>query len=147
MVDVKIKYLSNFNGEKLHFKHKGDSGFDLPAAVNDNINIEPMSCKIIPCGFKIELQEGYELQVRSRSGLALNNQIFTLNSPGTVDSSYRGEVKVILFNLSGMTFTIVPGMRIAQGVVMHVPTVVLTETGELNETSRNEGGFGSTGFK
>lgn len=145
-MDVKIFYLPHYAGNKLGFKHPGDSGFDLPAAVAEPVVIEPGSGKLIPCGFKIEVPHGYELQVRSRSGLASGSHVFVLNSPGTVDSSYRGEVKVMLFNLSGNSFTVEPGARIAQGVVSAVPQINLVEVMQLSETSRHDGGFGSTGI-
>lgn len=148
-MDIKILYLPHYVGGKLGFKHAGDSGFDMPAAVADSVIIEPVSFKLIPCGFKIEIPFGYELQVRSRSGLAAGSQVFVLNSPGTVDSSYRGEVKVILFNLSNNPFIVEPGARIAQGVVAAVPQITLVEAAEadeFSETSRLEDGFGSTGI-
>jgi dUTP pyrophosphatase len=101
---------------------------------------------LIPTGFALELPIGYEAQVRPRSGLALKHKVTVLNTPGTVDSGYRGEVGVILINHSSIAFQITHGMRIAQIVIKPVPQVVFEEVSDLSDTERGEGGFGSTGY-
>ena len=123
------------------------AGLDLKAATGDPIVLEPLHRAIVPTGLFIALPEGYEAQVRPRSGLAAKHGITVLNSPGTIDADYRGEVKVILVNLSEEPFTIVPGERIAQMVVARFEQVEWELTDSLDETSRGEGGFGSTGRK
>jgi dUTP pyrophosphatase len=118
---------------------------DLKANIPDTIRLQPMERQLIPTGIFIELPVGFEAQVRPRSGLALKQGITCLNSPGTVDADYRGELKVILINLSGMEQQIHPGDRIAQMVVSSVEKVEWLPVVELNQTIRNEGGFGHTG--
>jgi dUTP pyrophosphatase len=118
---------------------------DLFAAVPAPVELKPGGVALIPTGFAIGVPEGYEAQVRSRSGLALRSGIFVLNSPGTVDSDYRGEVGVILANFGAEPFTVTRGDRIAQLVVSSVCRVEWTEEERLSRTSRSEGGFGHTG--
>ncbi len=122
----------------------GSAGIDLRAAVGDEIWIAPGARRLVPTGLRIALPEGYEGQIRPRSGLALHNGISLPNSPGTVDSDYRGEVRVLLVNLSSRPFRIRHGDRIAQLVVASSAHVELLET-ELPESGRGDGGFGSTG--
>ena len=121
------------------------AGMDLKANIPQSISLLPLERQLIPTGIFIELPPGYEAQVRPRSGLALKQGITCLNSPGTVDADYRGEVKVILINLSDTEQSIHPGDRIAQMVVSRVEKVDWHPVAELNETIRNEGGFGHTG--
>jgi dUTP pyrophosphatase len=123
------------------------SGLDLVAAVprHDPVKLPPGARALIPTGFVIELPHGYEAQVRPRSGLALKHGITILNSPGTIDADYRGEVKVLLVNLGSEPFTVPRGERIAQLVVARVEHVRIEPVSELGGTSRGEGGFGSTG--
>lgn len=123
------------------------AGFDLPAAIPADAPIElaPGSRVLIPTGFSFELQPGFEAQVRPRSGLALKNGVTVLNTPGTIDADYRGEVKVILVNLGRTSFEITRGMRIAQCVVAPVTQAAIAEIEEAGATARGEGGFGSTG--
>ena len=123
------------------------AGMDLCAAVTNDVVIEPGKRALIPTGLSIALPEGYEAQVRPRSGLALKNGITVLNSPGTIDADYRGEVQVILANLGTEAFTITRGMRIAQMVVASYARVEWQEVAELSATARGAGGFGSTGVK
>lgn len=123
--------------------HSGDAGFDL-FAISD-CEIPPGDSKLLPTGISIELPEGTEAQVRPRSGLALKHQITVLNSPGTIDCSYRGDVGVILFNHGKSSFVVKAGDRIAQLVVKPVLSVAFVESEELGDTSRGDGGFGSTG--
>ncbi len=121
------------------------AGFDLPAAVDQPTRIEPGEIRLIPCGFAMAVPHGYEAQIRPRSGLASKFGITLVNSPGTIDSDYRGEVKVPLINLGKEPFTIEPGTRIAQMLILPVPKVDLVEVDELDQTARGKGGFGHTG--
>ena len=123
------------------------AGMDLTAALEEAIEIGPGERMLIPTGLTIELPEGYEAQVRPRSGLALKHGVTVLNSPGTVDADYRGEIGVILANLGQQEFTVERGMRIAQMVIAKHATVEWEIADELSETERGSGGFGSTGSK
>ena len=123
----------------------GASGMDLFAATREPVIIPPGEVAMIPLGIRIALPEGFEAQVRPRSGLAARHGIGILNSPGTVDSDYRGEVKVILFNFGKKDFTINRGDRIAQMVITRVARVTLVEQDDLEDTKRGSGGFGHTG--
>jgi dUTP pyrophosphatase len=123
----------------------GSAGMDLKANIPETICLHPMERQLIPTGIFMELPAGYEAQIRPRSGLALKQGITCLNSPGTVDADYRGELKVILINLSGAVQMIHPGDRIAQMVVNKIEKVEWQAVSELNQTARNEGGFGHTG--
>jgi dUTP pyrophosphatase len=123
------------------------AGLDLQAAVDQPVSLEPGARALIPTGFVWAIPPGYEGQVRPRSGLALKHGITCLNTPGTIDSDYRGEVGVILANLGQESFTVERGMRIAQLVIHAVPACILREVEELDETERNSGGFGHTGVK
>ncbi|WP_139542914.1 dUTP diphosphatase [Helicobacter pylori] len=125
------------------YQTEGSSGFDLHAA--EEVTIKPHSVGLVKIGICLSLEVGYELQVRTRSGLALNHQVMVLNSPGTVDNDYRGEIKVILANLSDKDFKVQVGDRIAQGVVQKTYKAEFIECERLDETSRGSGGFGSTG--
>ncbi len=129
------------------YETKGAAGMDLRAAVEDcaTLTIAPGKRALVPTGFIFEVPDGFEAQIRPRSGLALKNGITCLNSPGTVDSDYRGEVKVILANLGDEPFEITRGMRIAQMVIAPVTQVRVAEISEISETARGAGGFGSTG--
>ncbi|WRD44992.1 dUTP diphosphatase [Helicobacter pylori] len=125
------------------YQTEGSSGFDLHAV--EEVMIKPHSVGLVKIGICLSLEAGYELQVRTRSGLALNHQVMVLNSPGTVDNDYRGEIKVILANLSDKDFKVQVGDRIAQGVVQKTCKAEFIECERLDETSRGSGGFGSTG--
>jgi dUTP pyrophosphatase len=118
---------------------------DLRADIEDYFTIQPMERRLVPTGLFIELPVNYEAQVRPRSGLAIKQGITCLNSPGTVDADFRGELKVVLINLSNETQTIHPGDRIAQMVIQKVEKVILTQVNEIDCTVRGEGGFGHTG--
>ena len=126
------------------YQHSGDSCVDL-ANAGKNIILKPFSREIVPTGIKVAVPDGFELQVRPRSGLALKKGITVLNAPGTIDSGYRGEVCVILYNSSNKTVKIKTGERIAQAAFCKVEKVCWQEVKNLNKTKRNEGGFGSTG--
>ncbi|MBQ7575673.1 MAG: dUTP diphosphatase [Bacteroidales bacterium] len=123
------------------------AGMDLKANLSEPVILAPLERAMIPTGLFIELPEGFEAQVRPRSGLAAKHGISVLNAPGTIDADYRGEVKVILVNISNEPFTVNPGERIAQMVVARHEKVEWQETDQLGETARGEGGFGSTGKK
>ncbi|PDW38641.1 dUTP diphosphatase [Helicobacter pylori] len=125
------------------YQTEGSSGFDLHAV--EEVMIKPHGVGLVKIGICLSLEAGYELQVRTRSGLALNHQVMVLNSPGTVDNDYRGEIKVILANLSDKDFKVQVGDRIAQGVVQKTYKAEFIECERLDETSRGSGGFGSTG--
>ena len=123
----------------------GSAGLDLRAAIEAPLSLQPGERRLVPTGLVLELPPGWEGQVRPRSGLALRHGLTLLNSPGTIDSDYRGEVGVVLVNLGSEPVTIRRGDRIAQLVLAVVPAVRLEEAGELSATDRDEGGFGSTG--
>lgn len=122
------------------------AGMDLMANIHEDVCINPGEYKIVPCGIKIELPIGYEAQVRPRSGLAAKYGVTLLNSPGTIDSDYRGEIKVILVNLGKQKFLLKRGDRIAQLVISAVSKAQLIEKDELGKTLRGDGGFGHTGI-
>ena len=145
MVLVSVQNQSNFDLPT--YATKASSGVDLKAAVDTPVTLEPMERRIIQTGLKIALPEGYEAQIRPRSGLAAKYGITVLNSPGTIDADYRGEIGVILVNLSNTSFTIQPGDRIAQLVVAKFEQIDWLPMNELSDTKRGEGGFGSTGKK
>lgn len=129
-----------------NYSSEGSAGMDIYAAVEQPEVIEPGAIALIPTGLSIALDDGYECQVRSRSGLAIKHGIFALNSPGTIDSDYRGEIKIILANFGKLPFVISRGDRIAQLVVARYEKVKWELTDELPNTARGEGGFGSTGL-
>tara|TARA_B100001996_G_C18632567_1_gene582363 strand:- start:57 stop:539 length:483 start_codon:yes stop_codon:yes gene_type:complete len=124
----------------------GSAGADLLAALQEPISIAPSARKLIPTGISIQLPFGFEAQIRPRSGLAINNGLTILNSPGTIDSDYRGEIKVILANLSSKPVSIKRGMRIAQLIIAPIIQPIWEEVTELEDTKRGKDGFGSTGF-
>ena len=145
---LKIKRLPHAEGlEAPAYKTAGSSGMDLRAAIEDSVTLESGEGAVIPTGFRIEIPSGYEGQVRTRSGLAASHGVAVLNAPGTIDSDYRGEVKVILVNLGGDAVTVDRGDRIAQLVIAPVTRVVVAEVDSLDDTERGEGGFGSTGVE
>ena len=123
----------------------GAAGMDIRAHLPAPVTLQPLERRLIPTGLYIQLPDGYEAQVRPRSGLAINHGITCLNSPGTVDADYRGELKVILINLSNEPHTIQPGDRIAQIIVQQVTQIEWIEVTEITQTGRGEGGFGHTG--
>ncbi|HEY5048697.1 MAG TPA: dUTP diphosphatase [Rhizomicrobium sp.] len=129
-----------------HYATEGSAGLDLLAAIDADIEIAPHGRIGVSCGIAIALPAGFEAQVRPRSGLALNHGIALLNAPGTIDSDYRGEVKVILINLGAESFRVRRGMKIAQLVVARFERAELVEATELPPSARGEGGFGSTGI-
>ena len=144
MVKVLIKKL-NSSVQLPSYKTDGASGMDLMAFIKKPINLEPGKSCIVPTGLSVAFSQEYEIQIRPRSGLAAKNNISVLNTPGTIDSDYRGEIKVILFNHSNDNFMIENNDRIAQMVLTPIIRMELEETSDLPETIRGEGGFGSTG--
>ena len=145
MVLVSVQNQSNFDLPA--YATKASSGVDLKAAIVSPVTLEPLERRIIHTGLKIALPEGYEAQIRPRSGHAAKYGITVLNSPGTIDADYRGEIGVILVNLSNTSFAIQPGDRIAQLVVSKFEHIDWLPADELPDTKRGEGGFGSTGKK
>lgn len=145
-VSVKIKRKESAKDLPIpSYATSGSSGIDLYADVHDEITLSPGEIKLISCGIYISLSEGYEAQIRPRSGLALKHGITMVNTPGTIDSDYRGLINLIITNLSNREFVIKRGMRLAQMVIQEVIRARLEEIDELDETSRSHGGFGHTG--
>ncbi|MDB3947208.1 dUTP diphosphatase [Candidatus Pelagibacter sp.] len=144
MTKVLIKKL-NSSVELPAYKTNGASGMDLMAFINDQITIKPQNSSLIPTGISVAFPNEFEIQIRPRSGLAAKNNISVLNTPGTIDSDYRGEIKVILYNHGDADFVINNKDRIAQMILTPVIKMNLEETDTLPETVRGEGGFGSTG--
>jgi dUTP pyrophosphatase len=142
---IKINTVNNSNNDLPHYATAGSAGLDLRANISETVVLEPLERRLIPTGIFLEIPFGFEVQVRPRSGLALKNGITCLNSPGTIDSDYRGEINVLLINLSNRLFTINNNDRIAQMVVAKVEKAELILVQQLNETERNAGGFGHTG--
>lgn len=149
-IDIRVQRLPHAEGLPLpRYETSGAAGMDLIAALaqGEVLTLEPGARAMVPTGLAIALPEGFEAQVRPRSGLAAKNGVTVLNSPGTIDCDYRGEVKVILINLGQEAFAIERGTRIAQMVVAPVTQAGFTEVAALDETARGAGGFGSTGTK
>jgi len=127
------------------YSTNGSAGMDVRAAITENLIIQPGTIHLIPTNLQVEIPEGFEIQIRPRSGLAANNGIGILNSPGTIDSDYRGEIKIIMINLGSEPFTINRGDRIAQMVLSKFYKAKVQLVENLSESQRNEGGFGHTG--
>ena len=142
-----VKIINTSNNPLPNYETEGSAGMDLRANITEPISLKPLERFMIPTGIFIELPMGYEAQVRPRSGLAAKRGLTCLNSPGTIDADYRGELKVILVNLSNETQTIDPEERIAQIVIAKHERIVWSEVTVLSETVRGAGGFGSTGTK
>lgn len=145
MESVQINIVNNSTNELPHYATQGAAGMDIRAFIDSPETLKPLERKLIPTGIFMEIPQGYEVQVRPRSGLALKNGLTCLNTPGTIDSDYRGEVKVLLINLSNELQTINNNDRIAQLVVAKVEHANLIPVQQLNETARAAGGFGHTG--
>ncbi|MEM9222371.1 MAG: dUTP diphosphatase [Pseudomonadota bacterium] len=147
MIDVKIVRLPHGKGLEAAYATKGAAGLDIPAAlpIGEPLTIAPFSRATVPTGIAFAIPQGFEAQVRPRSGLAARHGVTVLNAPGTIDADYRGEVKVLLVNLSDAPVTIARGERVAQLVFAPVTQARLLETESLDETERGAGGFGSTG--
>ena len=146
MTEILIKRLSK-DVSLPKYETEGSSGLDLAANIDEQIEILPGKSAIIPTGLAVAIPKNFEIQIRPRSGLAAKSQISVLNTPGTIDADYRGELKVILINLSDKVFVVEKGLRIAQMVLCPVVKATLKEVTELENTERGSGGFGSTGTK
>lgn len=146
-MQMKIKVINKSKHELPEYKTAFSAGMDIRANLEASVLLKPLERKIIPTGLYIEIPPGYEGQIRPRSGLAIKHGIGCPNSPGTIDADYRGELGVILVNLSKEDFTINDGERIAQLVIAKHETIVWEEVGELSETVRGTGGYGSSGIK
>jgi len=146
MTEILIKRLSK-NIPLPKYETTGSSGMDLSANIEDDIEIAPGKSSIIPTGLAISIPKNFEIQIRPRSGLAAKNQITVLNTPGTIDADYRGELKVILINLGINVFKVEKGLRIAQMILCPVVKAIIKEVDTLEITKRGSGGFGSTGTK
>jgi len=148
-IKIKVKKLSEdyLDVPLPHYATPGSAGMDIRAAIKDDVILEPGKVELIPTDISVEIPLGYEIQVRPRSGLAAKNSIGILNSPGTIDSDYRGELKIILMNFGKEDFKISKGDRIAQLIVSKVYTAKIEEVDDLNSSHRGEGGFGHTGKK
>lgn len=144
---VKIKVVNTGCQPLPAYATNQSAGMDLRANIESPITLHPMERTLVPTGIRIELPEGYEAQVRPRSGLALKHGITVLNTPGTIDSDYRGELKVLLVNLSNDDFVVNAGERVAQMVIARHETATWEEVEVLDETERGEGGYGHTGVK
>ncbi len=142
-----LKVINKSNNALPQYETLLSAGMDLRAYISEDITLQPMQRILVPTGLFIELEEGYEAQIRPRSGLAFKNGITVLNSPGTIDADYRGEIKVLLINLSDKEFVIKSGERIAQMIITQYTKAQIIEVDTLSDTIRGEGGFGHTGKK
>jgi dUTP pyrophosphatase len=145
MSSIQIKIVNRSANALPDYATAGSSGMDIRASLSGPMTIASLERALIPTGLFIELPRGYEAQIRPRSGLAIHHGVTCLNTPGTIDADYRGEIKIILINLSREPHVIRPGDRIAQMVIQKIETAVLVATEELDETERSAGGFGHTG--
>lgn len=144
---MKVEIINNSKYSLPAYQTEQSAGLDLQANIETSFELKPLERKLVPTGLHIALPAGTEAQVRPRSGLAYKKGITVLNAPGTIDADYRGDIGVILVNLSNETVTIEPGERIAQLVIAKYEQIEWAETKELSETQRGSGGFGSTGIK
>ena len=141
---MEVKVVNKSNHRLPEYQTAGAAGMDLKADISEPIVLKPGEVQVIPTGLYMAIPEGYEIQVRSRSGLAAKNSIFCLNSPGTLDADWRGNTGVILANFGKNNFVVNPGDRIAQAVLNKIEKIEWNEVAELDETERGEGGFGHT---
>jgi len=142
-----IKIINKSGNAVPKYESKAAAGMDIRCSLQEAVTLQPMERRLLPTGLYIELPEGYEAQIRPRSGLALKRGLTVLNTPGTIDADYRGEIGVIIINLSGEPQTIEPGERICQMVIARHEQAELIEVSVLGETERGEGGFGHSGRK
>ena len=145
MTSVLVKVINRSNNSLPEYATADSSGMDIRAYLPEPLMIDSLERVLIPTGLYIELPHGYEAQIRPRSGLAINHGLTCLNSPGTIDADYRGEIKIVLINLSKGPHVIQPGDRIAQMIIQKTERATLIRVNELNETERSAGGFGHTG--
>lgn len=144
---MKIEIINNSQHELPQYATSQSAGLDLRANLTESITLKPLERRLIPTGLHIALPEGYEAQVRPRSGLAYKKGVTVLNAPGTIDADYRGDIGVILINMSNEDFVVENGERVAQLVIAKYDQAEWIQVNELSETNRGEGGFGSTGVK
>ncbi|MDE5628030.1 MAG: dUTP diphosphatase [Muribaculaceae bacterium] len=144
---IKVKVSAEPGVQLPAYATESSAGMDVRAFIPEEIVLQPGERTLIPTGLRVEIPQGYEIQMRPRSGLALKKGISLLNSPGTIDADYRGEIGVILINHSSEAFTVCPGERICQMVLARVPQIEWVETSSLENSERGEGGFGHTGTK
>ena len=142
---VEVKILNTSNNPLPGYATNGSAGMDIRANLHQPLELKPLERTLVPTGLSVEIPHGYEAQVRPRSGLAIKHGITCLNTPGTIDSDYRGEIKIILINLSAESQIINNGDRIAQMIFQKVERAILVEVESLSKTERSSGGFGSTG--
>jgi len=142
---IQIKIVNTSANPLPQYATKGSSGMDVRAALDTPVTLQPLERTLVPTGLFVEIPNGYEIQIRPRSGLAIKQGITCLNSPGTIDSDYRGEIKIILINLSSEEQVINPGDRIAQMIIQRIERAEFEQVEFLNETERAAGGFGHTG--
>lgn len=142
---MEVKVVNKSNHRLPEYATIGSAGMDIKANISEPVVLKPLKRELIPTGLYIQIPTGYEVQIRPRSGLACKYGITVANTPGTIDSDYRGEVKVCLINLSDTPFVVNPGERIAQAVLNKVEKIEWNEVAELDKTERGEGGFGHTG--
>ncbi|GAB4243490.1 MAG: dUTP diphosphatase [Saprospiraceae bacterium] len=142
---MKVRIVNKSSHDLPRYETGGSAGMDLRANIEEPLTLSPLERQLVPTGLFIELPQGYEAQVRPRSGLAFKKGLSLVNTPGTIDSDYRGEIKVIMINLSGEAQTITPGERIAQMVIARYEQVDWDEVETLSDSERGAGGFGSTG--
>lgn len=142
---IKVKMINKSANPLPKYETAGSAGMDLRANISEEIELKSLERKLIPTGLFMELPNGYEAQIRARSGLSIKHGITMINAVGTIDSDYRGEIKIPLVNISNETYKIAPGERVAQMVIVKYETADVIEVEEIDETNRGVGGFGSTG--
>ena len=142
---MKVRIINHSNNPLPAYATEGSSGMDIRAYINAPVELKPLERALIPTGLSVQLPDGFEAQIRPRSGLAYKHGLTCLNSPGTIDADYRGEIKIILINLSNQNQTIQSGERIAQMVIQKVEKAEWELSVEIEDTNRSAGGFGSTG--
>lgn len=147
MEKIKVKIINNSGFDLPAYETFSSAGMDVRAALKEPVTLGPLERRLIPTGLRVQLPQGYEMQIRPRSGLALHHGISLANTPGTVDADYRGEIGVVLINLSNEPFTVNPGERICQMVVSRYTRVEWDPGDRIDETERGDGGFGHTGLK
>lgn len=142
---ISVEVIAEEGVDLPHYATSGAAGLDVRAHLPNNITLSPGQTALIPTGIKVAIPQGWELQIRPRSGMALKYQVIPLNTPGTIDSDYRGEIKIILSNLGDQPFVVEPGMRVAQMVLARYDQLQWVPVKALSETKRGENGFGGTG--
>ncbi len=147
MEKIKVKIINSSGFDLPAYETFSSAGMDVRAALKEPVTLGPLERRLIPTGLRVQLPQGYEMQIRPRSGLALHHGISLANTPGTVDADYRGEIGVVLINLSNEPFTVNPGERICQMVVSRYTRVEWEPGDRIDETERGDGGFGHTGLK